>query len=102
MKSTGIGSSDFAKTQQMARLELDPQEARTIHSQLDEALKAIEVFDELDLTAVEPLAHPGGLTNSTRPDVVTLSFSQEQALQNAPATHQGYVMVPGVFEEQDS
>lgn len=102
MKSTGIGSSDFAKTVTMARLQLDPQESKLIHSQLDEALKAIEVFDELDLKTVEPLAHPSGLTNSTRPDVVTPSFTQEQSLQNAHTTHQGYVMVPGVFEEQDS
>lgn len=102
MTSTVISDADFAKTVKMAKLKLNPDEALKIHSQLDEALKAIEVFNELDLSNVEPLSHPSGLKNVLREDVVTPSFTQDQALQNASATHKGYVMVPGVFEEQDS
>ncbi len=102
MTSTNISDADFAKLQRQAKITLTPQEVETIHSQLDEALQAVEVFNELDLTNVTPLAHPGGLTNVMRPDVVTPSFSVEEALLNAPASHQDYVMVPGVFEEQDS
>jgi hypothetical protein len=52
MKSIGIGVLDLPKNNKwrlswILRGEL-------IHSQLDEALKAIEVFDELDLTTVNP------------------------------------------------
>ena len=95
-----ISDSDFAKIQRMARLTLSDEEKSTIHNQLDEALKAIKVFDELDLSKVAPLEHPGGLKNVLRDDVITPSFTQEQALQNAPQKLNGYVMVPGVFEEQ--
>lgn len=95
-----INDTDFKKIERMSKLTLKSDEKDVIHSQLDEALKAIKVFDELDLTEVPPLEHPGGLKNVMRPDVITPSFTQDQALINAPAKHDGYVMVPGVFEEQ--
>lgn len=95
-----ISDSDFTRLEQMARLKLTTEEKQTIHGQLDEALHAVEVFNELDLTGVPPLAHPGELENVLREDVVTPSFPQDLALQNAPAQHGGYVMVPSVLEEQ--
>lgn len=99
-KTQIITDTDFARLEQMARLKLTAEEKQTIHGQLDEALHAVEVFNELDLTGVPPLAHPGELENVMREDIVTSSFTQTEALQNAPAVHGGYVMVPGVLEEQ--
>jgi aspartyl-tRNA(Asn)/glutamyl-tRNA(Gln) amidotransferase subunit C len=81
----------------MTKLVLSDDEKKTIHSQLDEALKAVEVFDELDLNGVEPLAYPGNLKNVMREDVVKPSFTQEEALSTAPASHNGFVMVKGVL-----
>jgi aspartyl-tRNA(Asn)/glutamyl-tRNA(Gln) amidotransferase subunit C len=99
-KAQVISDADFARLEQMARLKLTDNEKQTIHSQLDEALHAVEVFNELDLSGVPPLSHPGELENVMREDVVTPSLPQDLALQNAPATHDDYVMVPGVLEEQ--
>lgn len=100
--STVISDTNFAKLVKMTKLTLSEEEKKSIHAQLDEALKAVEVFDELDLIGVPPLSHPGGLTNVMREDVVTPSFSQEEALVNAPASHDGYFMVNGVLSEQTS
>ena len=99
---TSISAADFAKLKNQAQLTLTSDEEQLIHAQLDEALQAVAVFDELDLSSVPPLAHPSGVNNVMREDVITPSFSQAEALKNAPATHNGYVMVPGVFAEQDS
>lgn len=99
-QANSISDVDFAKIQRMSKLDLAPSEKVSIHNQLDEALKAITVFDELDLKDVPPLEHPGGLKNVMREDVVTPSFTQDQALKNAKNTHDGYIMVPGVFEDQ--
>lgn len=96
-KKSPISNSDFSKLVKMTKLVLTDQEKDLIHSQLDEALKAIEVFDELDLASVPPLSHPGELTNVMREDVVTPSFTQAEALSNAPASHGGYFMVKGVL-----
>ena len=95
-----ISDSDFTKLVKMTKLTLSKEEQVAVHSQLDEALKAVEVFDELDLTGVPPLSHPGNLQNVMREDVVKPSFSQEEALSTAPSSHDGYVMVKGVLEEQ--
>lgn len=98
--NTIISDDDFAKLVRMTKLTLTDDEKKSIHSQLDEALKAVEVFDELDLKDVTPLSHPGDLKNVMRADVVKPSFSQLEALSNAPASHDGYFMVKGVLEEQ--
>ncbi len=95
-----ISDSDFAKLVKMTKLTLSDDEKVSIHSQLDEALKAVEVFDELDLKDIPPLSHPGNLENVMREDIVGESFTQEQALANARATHNGYIMVDGVLEDQ--
>ncbi len=95
-----INDSDFAKLVKMTKLTLSDSEKKTIHNQLDEALKAIEVFDELDLNGVTPLEYPGELSNVMREDVIGISFTQEEALANAGASHDGFVMVSGVLEDQ--
>lgn len=97
-----ISDVDFDKLVKMTKLTLSTHETKSIHPQLDEALKAVKVFDELDLKDVPPLAHPGNLKNVMRPDVITPSFSQTESLSNAPAQHDGYFMVKGVLKEQDS
>lgn len=97
---TNITPADFAKLVKMTKLVLTDAEKKSIHSQLDEALKAVEVFDELDLTGVPPLSHPGELTNVMRDDVVKSSFTQNESLSNAPSSHNGYFMVKGVLEDQ--
>lgn len=97
-----ISDSNFTKLVKMTKLTLSDDEKKSIHAQLDEALKAVEVFDELDLSGVPPLSHPGGLTNVMREDVIKPSFTQAEALANAPASSEGYVMVKGVLEEETS
>lgn len=99
-KNNLISDADYAKIERMSKLSLDPNERVVIHSQLDEALKAVAVFDKLDLKDVPPLEHPGGLKNVMREDVVTPSFTQDQALKNAKDTYEGYIVVPGLFEDQ--
>lgn len=98
--NNSISDADFKKIERMSKLSLTNDERPKIHAQLDEALKAVTVFDNLVLANVPPLEHPGGLKNVMREDVITESFTQKQALANAPASHDGYVMVPGVFEDQ--
>lgn len=96
-----ISDDVFSKLEKMAKLTLTSEEKSKIHSQLDEALKAVKVFDELELDNVEPLSHPGNLHNVMREDIVTPAFTQTEALQNAKAQHNGYFMVPGVLESQE-
>jgi len=102
MTKTTLGDSDFTKLVKQANLTLSNDEKAKIHTQLDEALEAVKVLAELDTGSVSQISSASGLTNVLRDDVVTPSFTQEEALQNAKLTHNGYFVVPAIFEAQDN
>jgi len=82
----------------LARLTLSPAEEQKIGAQLGSILGYIEKLRELDVTGVEPTAHAFPMSNITRPDLVTGSLSNEEALMNAPAKANGLFMVPKIVE----
>jgi aspartyl-tRNA(Asn)/glutamyl-tRNA(Gln) amidotransferase subunit C len=82
----------------LARLALSPEEERTMGAQLGNILGYIEKLKEVDVTGVEPTAHPFPLVNVTRPDEIRPSLSQEDALRNAPAQANGLFIVPKIVE----
>ena len=55
-------------------------------------------MDEIDTSAVEPLAHPLDLTARLRPDVVTESDQRELFQTIAPQVERGLYLVPKVIE----
>lgn len=82
----------------LARLALTPEEERVIGAQLGHVLEYIEKLKEVDVTGVEPTAHPFPLVNVTRPDVTVASLDHESAMCNAPAQANGLFMVPKIVE----
>lgn len=97
-----IKPSDFTHLVNQANLKLSDDEQSKIHAQLDEALDSVKVMAELDTSKVPGTSSASGLTNVTREDVVKPSFSQDLALQNAKETHNGFFMVPAIFESVDN
>jgi len=100
--STAISDTDFSKLVKQANLVLPEDQKSAIHGQLDEALKAVDVLNELDTTSIKSTTSASGLTNVFREDVVEPSFSQEEALSGANQSHAGYFVVPAIFESQDN
>ena len=82
----------------LARLSLTPEEEQKIGAQLGQILDYIEKLKEVDVTGVEPTAHPFPLINVTRPDEIRPSISNEEALRNAPAKANGLFIVPKIVE----
>jgi len=82
---------------QLTKLNLSPEEKATISRQLDEAWEAVKELEQVNLNHVSKLTHPTGLRNVTRPDKVTSSLSQEEALANAKRTHKGYFVVDRIL-----
>lgn len=97
-----MNNDDFAKLVKQANLTLTDIEKSKIHSQLDESLKSVKVMSELDTSKVLNTVSASGLTNVWREDIIQPSFPQELALQNAKQTHNGYFMVPAIFEPKDT
>ena len=98
-----ISDTDYTKLIRQANIPLEEKESAEIHSQLNEALGAIKVFDELDTKNVPTLNQPiEDLHNVWREDIVTPSFTQDQALSQAKHTHNGYFVVEAIFQNEDN
>ena len=65
---------------------------------LSAVLSLVETMNAVDTTGVEPMAHPLNATLRLRPDEVTEIDLRERLMAPAPATEDGYFLVPRVIE----
>ena len=95
-----MASTDFdvKYVAHLARLSLSSEEENRLGAQLGQILNYIEKLKELDVSQVEPTAHPIPLVNITRPDEVRPSLPSEEALRNAPVQANGLFVVPKIVE----
>lgn len=95
-KRTKIDVDQVAK---LANLFLSKKEKQAFRKQLEEILSYISQLDKLNTQNIHPIDHITGLENIGREDVTAPSLSQENAIQNAPKTHNGLFVVDAIFEE---
>lgn len=81
----------------LSRLELSPDEIKQSAEELSDIFHHINRLQSVPTEGVLPLDHPTELTDHIREDESSSPFSQEQALQNAPATKDVYFDVPKVL-----
>ena len=91
-----ISREDVLHVARLARLELGEEELSRLEEQLGAILDAVGKVSELDLTDVEPTAHPLDLVNVWDEDEVQPSLSLDDALANAPDAVDGAFRVPAV------
>ena len=75
---------DVAKVAQLARLELQADEEKHLHKEMESIVGYINMLSELDVDGVDPTAHAVPLTNICREDVEETSFPRDVMLANAP------------------
>jgi aspartyl-tRNA(Asn)/glutamyl-tRNA(Gln) amidotransferase subunit C len=78
----------------LARLALTDEEIAKFQEQLSAILEAVGKVSELDLSEVQPTAHPLELSNVWADDEPRPSVTAEEALANAPDREDGYFRVP--------
>jgi aspartyl-tRNA(Asn)/glutamyl-tRNA(Gln) amidotransferase subunit C len=78
----------------LARLELTEEEVERFTAQLSAILEAVVKVSELDLSGVEPTAHPLDVVNVWAEDEPRPSIPVEEALANAPDSEDGFFKVP--------
>ncbi|HIR01090.1 MAG TPA: Asp-tRNA(Asn)/Glu-tRNA(Gln) amidotransferase subunit GatC [Candidatus Aveggerthella stercoripullorum] len=80
------------------RIALSDEELPQMTKDLNDIIDSLKPITEYDLEGVEPTFHPiGSLSNVMREDVETASFSQEEALSNAPKQQDGYFLIPAIL-----
>jgi aspartyl-tRNA(Asn)/glutamyl-tRNA(Gln) amidotransferase subunit C len=86
----------------LSRLRLSDEEVATFTRHLGAILDYVRRLEELDLTDVQPLAHPTDLLNALRPDVPAEPMPVDQALHNAPDKAPPFFKVPQVFGQESA
>jgi aspartyl-tRNA(Asn)/glutamyl-tRNA(Gln) amidotransferase subunit C len=85
-------------------LELTEDEVKKYLPQLDSILQYVQKLNELDTSAIKPMAqvtYPGSQNASFRADQPRRTFSQDEALGNAPEPGAGSFKVPRVIEREE-
>ncbi|KKR55919.1 hypothetical protein A3B52_02925 [Candidatus Curtissbacteria bacterium RIFCSPLOWO2_01_FULL_41_28] len=99
-KSDSSLKIDINYVARLANLPLSDEEKKTFEKQLKEVLNYFSNLNEVNTKTVEPIGHITGLVDVVREDKTAPSISQEDALVNAPKTHNGFFEVEAIFEEE--
>jgi len=109
-----VTEQDVLHVADLANLELTPQERQRMVTDLNSILDYVDRLNELDTSGVEPMAQVSDrygvdatkagserFAYATREDVLNglrKSFTNDEALQNAPETDGTFFEVPKVIE----
>ena len=99
MSSTKITLDQLKHIAKLARLEINPQHENSLVDQLSETASYIDILSEIDTKNVNPTYQTNHLKNVTRDDIVGESFSQSEALSQAPKTYNGYFQTKATIKK---
>jgi aspartyl-tRNA(Asn)/glutamyl-tRNA(Gln) amidotransferase subunit C len=91
MSETPVDADEVRHVADLARVALDDDEVEEFAAQFADILDYFEALDEVPETDDET-----ELVNVMRPDEVREGLSQDEALQNAPDSEDGYFKGPRV------
>jgi aspartyl-tRNA(Asn)/glutamyl-tRNA(Gln) amidotransferase subunit C len=97
--SSPLRREDVAKVAKLARLTLSNAELDMFTDQLGQVLEHAEDIEALDLTDTIPTAHPFGLVNVVRGDIVRPCLPRDEVLAMAPDAEDGRFAVPRIMGE---
>ncbi len=89
---------DIKQIAHLARLGIDNEDLAPLAASLSTVLELVEQLQAVDTKGVEPMAHPANAVLLLRDDEVTETDQREQLMKPAPATQDGYFLVPRVIE----
>jgi aspartyl-tRNA(Asn)/glutamyl-tRNA(Gln) amidotransferase subunit C len=91
---------DIAHVARLARLDLSAEELESYKSQLGLILEHAARVQTLEAEPNPENAHPLGLSNIFRDDVVLPSLDRDEVLASAPETADGYFVVPPAMDSE--
>lgn len=89
---------DIKSIAHLARLGIEPEALGPMAAEVSSILSLVEQLQAIDTKGVEPMAHPASASLWLREDVVTNTDKRDDLQAPAPATQDGYFLVPRVIE----
>lgn len=95
-----VTEHDVRDIAEYTRIGLTDEEVSQMTVDLNAIIDSLAPITEYDLEGVEPTFHPiGSLSNVMHDDVEAPSFTQEEALENAPKQQDGCFLIPSILGE---
>ena len=82
----------------LARIAVSDEQAAKLRGDLNAILGFVEQLNEVDIDGVEPMTSVVHMDMKKRADEVTDGGKAQDILANAPASEDGFFMVPKVVE----
>jgi aspartyl-tRNA(Asn)/glutamyl-tRNA(Gln) amidotransferase subunit C len=93
-----IDEAEVLRIAWLARLKLSAEEVRTLVSELGRIVDYFGQLAEVDVSGVQPLAHPLCMADVQRDDEPRPCLGAAIALSNAPAHEGGLFKVPAILD----
>lgn len=93
-----VDAKTVKRVAHLARIRVSDEEAEALKGELNAILGFVEQLNEVDVTGVEPMTSVLPMEMRKREDRVTDGGNPQGILANAPATEDGYFLVPKVVE----
>ena len=93
-----VDAATVTKVAHLARIAVTQEEANRLTGELNAILGFVEELAAIDVDGVEPMTSVVAMQLRLRPDVVTDGENAKAVLANAPASEDGYFLVPKVVE----
>lgn len=92
---------DVQKIAKLAHIPISEKEEKALAKGFDATLKVVDTLLSVDVKGVTPTSQVTGLENVFREDEIdgTRTFTQDEALANAPRKHNGYFVVDQILED---
>jgi len=97
-----LTESQVRHVARLSRLKLAEDEVRYFREQLSGVIDYVDKLGELDVSDVEPMAHPTDMTNRFRDDQPRAGMDVDEALRNAPDADPPFFKVPKVLGDGPS
>jgi aspartyl-tRNA(Asn)/glutamyl-tRNA(Gln) amidotransferase subunit C len=93
-----LSLDQIAKIAELARLELPAAAAAALQQELNGILAMVDRMQAVDTKGIEPMSHPQQAMQRLREDEAREPDLREKYQAAAPATEDGFYLVPKVIE----
>lgn len=93
-----VDAATVRRIAHLARIAVADDELEHLRGELNTILAWVEQLEEVEVEGVEPMTSVTPMRMKMREDVVTDGERAEEVLKNAPATENGFFIVPKVVE----
>jgi aspartyl-tRNA(Asn)/glutamyl-tRNA(Gln) amidotransferase subunit C len=93
-----VDAQTVRRIARLARIAVAEDEVEHLQGELNTMLAFVEQLSEVDVAGVEPMTSVMPMAMKSRVDEVTDGGNAEAVLANAPASEDGFYLVPKVIE----